>query len=476
MKTIGAQTSRTSVRADYFSRRVLGGDDKLPFMRRSYSLPVGLTYACIAMHVAFPKGGIKYLDIPITWADASLGCLFLVFIYTFTRPLRISRQLKTTLLLMFAGIAFFAFRIFAQEGFVLRWVIKAHVQEIVPLCVYPLILLLMVRVIDNEVRLNRVVQVVIVGVTIVLLYGVLQRIFGENAVLVPGLTANATDAEVPDFLFFKYNVIDWHLRTLKLTSTYQNGNGLGINLLLLFPIAVTALRRWTLRIPLIGLGLFVLEECGSRSVWVGTLTLGLIATMFFVKRTIHKFFASLGLTLAVVVLLFYVPIMRTRTLNTGMQKQIEMGGRVDPAALLIRESLRDTNVVAFLVGPDARIMRSVQAQAGGAYEILLLALFQVSGVIGALLWVAPIGLSVWTMSKARSDPLVKAVFITLICYLIAALAEGAFWYPPTAFNLWMVVGIGWLRMEQNRKKVVGTQPQARREPARAPRELVHAEF
>jgi hypothetical protein len=80
------------------------------------------------------------------------------------------------------------------------------------------------------------------------------------------------------------------------------------------------------------------------------------------------------------------------------------------------------------------------------------------------------------MSKARSDPLVKAVLISLICYLVAALAEGAFWYPPTAFNLWMLIGIGWLRMEQNRKKVVGSRLPVRREPARVPRELVHAGF
>jgi hypothetical protein len=445
-------------------------------MRRSYSLPVGLTYACVAMHVAFPKGGIKYLDIPITWADAFLGCLLVVFIYRFSRPLRVSRALKTTMSLMLAGVTFFAFRIFAQEGFVPRYVIPDHMQELAPLCVYPLIVFVMVRVIDNEVRLKRVIQIMIVGVTIILLYGVLQRVFGEKALLVPGLTANATDAQIPDFLFFKYNVIDWHLRTLKLTSTYQNGNNLGINLLLLFPIAATAVRRWTVRLPLIGLGLFVFAECGSRAVWAGALTLGLVATLFFVKRTIHKFFASVGLTLAVVVLLFFVPIMRTRTLEAGMQKQIELGGRVDPAAILIRESLRDTNVVAFLVGPDSRIVRIIGAQGGGAYDMLYLALFQISGVLGLLLWLAPVGLSMWTMSKARSDPLVKAVLISLICYLIAALAEGAFWYPPTAFNLWMMIAIGWLRMEQKRKKVVGTQLQVRREPAKARRELVHAEF
>lgn len=445
-------------------------------MRRSYSLAVALTYLCIGLHVAFPKGGIKYLDIPITWADALLGCLFLAFVYRFNPPFRISRPLNTTIILMFAGIAFFAFRILAQEGFVLRYVIPDHIKELVPLCVYPLILLVMVRVIDTDARLNRVVQILIVGVTVVLLYGVLQRVFGENALLVPGLTANATDARVPGFLFFKYNTIDPQLQTLKLTSTYQNGNILGINLLLLFPIAAAAVRRWTLRIPLIGLGLFALEECGSRAVWVGAVTLGLVATLFFVRRLIHKVFVGVGLTAAVVAFLFFVPIVRTRTIEAGMGKMTDLGGRVDPAAILIEESLRDVNVVAFLVGPDDRTVRSIEAQGGGAYDMLYLALFQISGVIGALVWLAPIVWSIWSMSKARSDPLVKATFIGLISYLVAAIAEGAFWFPPTAFNLWMLMAIGWLRMEQNRRKVLRNQPQGRREPAKAATELVHAEF
>jgi hypothetical protein len=293
---------------------------------------------------------------------------------------------------------------------------------------------------------------------------------------VPGLTANATDARVPGFLFFKYNTIDPQLQTLKLTSTYQNGNILGINLLLLFPIAAAAVRRWTLRIPLIGLGLFALEECGSRAVWVGAVTLGLVATLFFVRRLIHKVFVGVGLTAAVVAFLFFVPIVRTRTIEAGMGKMTDLGGRVDPAAILIEESLRDVNVVAFLVGPDDRTVRSIEAQGGGAYDMLYLALFQISGVIGALVWLAPIVWSIWSMSKARSDPLVKATFIGLISYLVAAIAEGAFWFPPTAFNLWMLMAIGWLRMEQNRRKVLRNQPQGRREPAKAATELVHAEF
>jgi len=445
-------------------------------VQRWHSPVVGLTYLCIALHVAFPKGGIKYLDIPVTWADALLACLLLVFLYRFNRPLHISRPLNTTILLMFASIALFAFRILVQEGFVLRYVIPAHVKEIVPLCVYPLILPVMVRVIDTDARLNRVVQILIVGVTVVLLYGVLQRVFGESALLVPGLTANATDARDPEFLLLKYNVIDPQLHTLKLTSTYQNGNILGINLLLLFPIAATAVRRWTLRIPLIGLSLFALEECGSRAVWVGAVTLGLVATLFFVRRPIHKVLVGACLTAAVVASLFFVPIVRTRTIEAGTEKLTGLGGRVDPAAILIEESLRDANVEAFLVGPDDRAMRNIEARGGGAFDMLYLALFQIFGVVGALVWLAPIVWSIWSMSKAQSDPLVKVTLISLISYLVAAIAEGAFWFPPTAFNLWMLMGVGWLRMEQNRRKVLRNQPRGRREPAKAATELVHAEF
>jgi len=108
--------------------------------------------------------------------------------------------------------------------------------------------------------------------------------------------------------------------------------------------------------------------------------------------------------------------------------------------------------------------------------MLYLALFQISGVLGALIWFAPIGLSIRCIFKSRSDPLLKAVLIGLISYLVAAIAEGAFWLPPTAFNLWMLLGIGWLRMEQNRRKVLRNQPRGRREPTKPATELIHAEF
>jgi len=298
-------------------------------------------------------------------------------------------------------------------------------------------------------------------VTVVLLYGVLQRVFGENALVVPGLTANATDASDPEFLYMRFNTINPQTHLLKLTSTYQNGNILGVNLLLLFPVAATAVRRWTLRIPLIGLGLFALEECGSRAVWVGAVTLGLVATLFFVRRLIHKVLVGVCLTAAVVASLFFVPIVRTRIVEADTETLTSLGGRGDPAAILIEESLRDTNVVAFLVGPGDRAVRAIWARGGGASEMLYLALFQTSGVLGVLVWFAPIGFSIRCIFKSRSDPLLKAVLMGLISYLVAAIAEGAFWYPPTAFNLWMLMGIGWLRMEQNRRKVLRPDRQAR---------------
>jgi hypothetical protein len=287
-------------------------------------------------------------------------------------------------------------------------------------------------------------------VAIVVLYGVVQRVFGASRTVIAGITANATDASDPGFLSMHYNVIDVQLGLMKLTSTYENGNILGINLLLLFPITVTVVRRWALRIPIAALGLFALVECGSRAAWVGTVTLGLVATLFFVRHLINKVIAGIGLAAAVAAFLFFVPIAQVRIVDVGAGNVMSLGGRLDPAAVLIEETVGDANVTATLVGPDDRTGRSIEEQGGGAGEMLYLAIFQIAGVLGDLVWLAPIVLSIWYMYKSRSDPLIKAVLVGLISYLVAAIAEGAFWFPPTAFNLWMLLGIGWLRIQRMR--------------------------
>jgi hypothetical protein len=155
-------------------------------------------------------------------------------------------------------------------------------------------------------------------------------------------------------------------------------------------------------------------------------------------------------------------VARTRILEIHPDNLITLGGRLEPAAVLWRESIRDTNVTAFIIGPDVRTEKRILAQGGGAYEIFYLALYEIAGVVGILVWLTPIAFSLGHFYKCRADPIMRAVLIGLVSWLLVAFVEGAFWLPPTAFNLWTLIGIGWLRLQslQNSAGGYGRHAQA----------------
>lgn len=419
---------------------------------RSSSFIVLLLYAAVAFHVAFPKGGFLWRNIPITWADATFGLVLVALVYRIKGSAKSLTLAKIVMALVIFSAAYFSFRILAQEGFVLRFINSTDIGYIVPLCVYPLILIAMLQVVDTDLRQQRLVKLVCLGVAVILLYGLAQKVLGADRTVIPGLTANSAAANNPLYLAMRYNAID-AAGDLKLTSTYQNGNLLGINLLLLLPLAIAVTRRKWFRVFLVAAGIFALAYCGSRAVWVGTLTLALVWIYFGVKRLSAKIGMLTAIAGAILIFVFFVPIGRTRVLSlVGTGNLTSWGGRIEPASILLSESLKDANVRAFFLGPDQRQMTNIGEQGGHAYEILYLAIFQIAGVLGILVWLAPLVLAIAAIYKYRADPIERAILISLLAYLVSAIAEGAFWLPPTSFNLYMIVGLGLLRYQSLKRR------------------------
>lgn len=411
----------------------------------SGSLMVAILYATVVLHIAAPKGGFKWEDIPVTWGDISFGMLLWGLLYHLRRALSLPRRVKILVGFLLGGCIFFAFRILAQSDFQLRFALQ-NLGRFVPLTLYPLIFVAIILVMDTEARQRKLWKLVWVSLGLVLLYAILQKAFGDYNVVIPGLTANLDDASLPDFLSLKSNVIGM-AGEVKLTSTYQNGNLLGVNLLIFIPLAIALSQRRLVKLLIVGAGLFTLAFAASRSVWVGAVLMGLAAIQLGVRRVLPKIALAVLLSICVTLFVFYVPVARTRILEMHPDNLVTLGGRLEPAAVLWRESIRDANVSAFIIGPDVSTEKRIVAQGGGAYEIFYLALYEIAGVVGILVWFTPIAFSLSNFYKCRADFVMRAVLIGLVSWLLVALVEGAFWLPPTAFNLWTLVGIGWLRLQ-----------------------------
>jgi len=404
--------------------------------------------AAVIFHVAFPKAGFKWRGIPITIPDIVYLLLLVFAFFRFWRPFHMSRSVKVCSLLMVLGMAYFAFRIWFEQyyGYPAAW--ADNLAELTALCIYPLIFFALLFVVD-QFRLEGVVLRVLRGsVVVVLVYGMAQKILGDYRVVIPGLTANWDDAHQPDFLIGKDNML-WGTQTLKLTSTFQNGNILAINLLLLLPLAVALCRSRRSKITVAVLGGLELTLAASRSAWAGAAFLALLVLLVNFKRIDQRLAFGVLVAVAAFVFLFYVPVGRERFTQTSNEGLMDMGGRMYPASILVQDSVidnPDNDVQSVLWGPFRTTRKRVALSGGEAYEMFYLSLWEIGGVVGVALWLAPVAFSMMRFYRRRSDPVLRAVFLGIAAWSVAAIAEGAFWLPPTSFNLWMLIGLGWLRV------------------------------
>lgn len=411
----------------------------------SDSFLLWLLFVSIVLHVAFPKAGFKIGPVPVTVADIVFALLLVALFYGQKRVSRF-RPIRKCSRLLLIGIVFFAFRIFIEASLTTRSLTAEDLAKLVPLCVYPLIFFAISRLVSLPRQMIQLNRLVAVSVVVLLFYGIAQKALGEYAVLVPGVTANWHDARIPDFLADKSNLLH-ETGAIKLTSTYQNGNLLGVNLLLLLPIAAAALKRKFARLFVMGGGIFVLVFTASRATWFGTAILALLSVHFAVKRITLKFFLAAALTVAVSVFVFFAPIAQYRILGAPPEEVAGWSGRLLGASILWNELIEGGDILPFLVGTFGEGRESIAAQGGGADEMFYLAVFELAGVPGLLVWVAPVAFSLGTFYKYRTDTIIRAVLVGLVTWCCVAVAEGAFWLPPTAFNLWTVIGIGWLRVQ-----------------------------
>ncbi|MCZ2497705.1 hypothetical protein GN316_13145 [Xylophilus sp. Kf1] len=267
---------------------------------------------------------------------------------------------------------------------------------------------------------------------VVALYGLAQKIFGDYVVLVPGITANFSDAANPEFLSEKNNMI-WGLGYLKLTSTYQNGNVFGVNFVMLGFLHLAILKHELRKIwPSVTVLVIAILLTASVSVYIG-LVVGMVYFLAGAGSkgksrtvTIALLFLIVGAAGLVISLfpdnIFY-RIIEARLFGRDL---VSGAGRTD----------RAVDYLSFLA-TDPLVIFSGTLFSGytesGAYEVTPLAILQYLG-LPALLFM------IWFMWRAlrqiRSGPYRACIW----GYLAASMIDGAFWLPPTAINVFVLLG------------------------------------
>lgn len=258
-------------------------------------------------------------------------------------------------------------------------------------------------------------------------YAFIQKAFGDYNVVIPGITANLQDALTPNFLQDKNNMI-WGIGYLKATSTYQNGNLFGVNLLL---IGFTVIANYQIQnknfiFPLSCLVIAVLLTA-SASVYFGLL-IALIYMLFCGGKRLSLMVAFVVLAVIFVIIMatdnFVSQMIYERLINRDLTAA---GGRSDK--IIEYYNTIKEHPELFFYG-----MLFYKTEFSQIYEILPISVIQVFGF--------PLFLGITFFYYSKVALFFKTPYILpFISYFAASLSDGAYWLPPTATNMCIVLGL-----------------------------------
>lgn len=402
----------------------------------------------IFWNIWFPKAGIKFGGIPITVGNVLFAIIFLTWMMNNIRIGKV-KSLNISMILIF-GIVYFILKytiVYAIIGEII-----SSMTYIIPLIIYPLIFFVTVDIVDNKEKIDKVVKIIVYGFFFLCIYAILQYVVGIDKCDIPGLTVNLSDYREMGPLWFmqKSNGIDE--ANSKIVSTYQNGNLFGINLIFIYPLVYYYYsEKEKEKIKIFSLILFI--TCSfltlSRTCWLG-IVLFIFLGIIMEKEKNHKAILRKILTLFLcIICLFYVfmyiPSIANRFFDTDKSDWISMSGRTEGLITVIETVWSSNSIIAWLIGPQGIIQ-----YAGLAYEMLPLALFAQTGIIGiSLLY----GFFIKAyISLDKGNYIQKSVKLSLIIWLIIGCIECGYWLPPTALNIFMILGLGFVSKNINEVK------------------------
>ncbi len=380
--------------------------------------------------VLFPKGGVKFGDVPLTWGYVLLGLtlpvLAIVRLFAFPLRARWGAVAATASLIPFQLVFFYSVKQNGVDSFgqAISTFTSLFVLPLAFLLVYPVFLPLIDGIRFDRLFRFSIFSAAVFGIFLFFLYPLTGHLFE-----IPYLTVNAGD----------YGMIEGYKHInrgayLKLISTYNNGNVYGVATLILLPL-YNALeprlwRRNTIKFALI-LSL-------SRTVWFGLVAeqlLSLVRLGADAALTFPRIALGPAVKRAAVILLTGGGVLiglSFTSRNLAFLFDSQLGGRTDT----LRAATQ--NVSWLPVIPVQLFGEVVYATALTSYGI--------TGLLSVLLiFILPIFLLLRDRSCLRS-PLRSAAFKGLLLYTILMFVDGAINFIPVMAFYWftyMVFLHGW---------------------------------
>lgn len=368
---------------------------------------------CIFFMLAFPKGGIKYADIPITigyiliaptaliggfkgWGKALSPSSFFVLLPCF---------------LMAAWSAIVVSQLGGQSaGFLIAYFITLLVLPVWACFTF------------NVTVLQKwgpwLTKAIVFAVRFIAIYGIflfIYKLMTGQWIEIPYLTVNAGDLGALDEKHIDRGGV------FKLISTYNNGNIFGVSMLILLPLYVFLEKR-KLYVPFVLLSIILTL---SRTAWIG---LFIAIIFYFISKGIRVVYALYFLIGTSIVILSTYGVMVAAGLESRFLTDRNLGGRSFQLEYLAQSG--------FL--PNERTI--------DLPEIVYIGIVYNYGVIGLALFLgllmAPIyriwqqGVPFFSIGPAA------AAMQGMTIYVVVAASDAAYNFIPVMMIYWMIACIG----------------------------------
>ena len=389
----------------------------------------------IFFNIWFPKAGIKLSEIPLT-----VGNVFLAITFFFWAMKKVmNRRMKINKI----GYILIILMLYSFIKYLLIGEFVKNIGYIIPLEVYPLMFIIAYDTIDTKEKLQKVIKVICFGFFFICIYALLQYVLGIEKVCIPGLTVNLSDYTTygANWYLQKNNNNSSEIGT-KIISTFQNGNLYGVNALLIYPIVYGYLKKENKSFFMyVSLALFVI--CVflslSRSCWLGIILFMLFGIFLENEKNKNSLYRKAIIILMCLVLVGvsfkYFPSIATRFSSMDKSSIMSMSGRTEGLTEVLNNFSQYKYIFIWFIGSNGFI-----ENVGLAYEMTPLALLVQVGIIGIVLFYG-ILYQVWKRMNKKKW-LQNAVKLSIFIWTIVGCIEGAFWLPPTALNIFLILALG----------------------------------
>jgi hypothetical protein len=385
-----------------------------PYQTKSHLTWSGSAIAFLIFFIiAFPKGGIKIGNIPLTIGYIMTALLlFIAFLRgrSLSFPLDRTIAFGVCLLLTFWSAVVVGLNGTKSFGFTMSYFVSA---------IYlPFFGLLFLSGLVLDEHHQKIERALVWAIRFIVLYGIFLFIFRQATghwIEVPYITVNADDVGSLD---------DKHINRggiFKLISTYNNGNIFGVSMAIVAPLYLKLESKNWMRVALY-LALFLTL---SRTVWIAALLILSLRSLSKGIRPLTILYLAAGFMLASAVIGSLLSLLGV---DLSFVFDRNLGGRLGQLDIL----------------EDVHLLPSGPTDA--LPEIVYLGMLKYFGIPGLLLFLAHLLITPLLLWLEGVPPLstsrASACMQGLLIYCVLAGADAAYSFIPVMMIFWIVAGLG----------------------------------